>query len=218
MFAFAHDLRSYLRTIRTRLELAQSGASSKMTDDARSLLAEAAGAAREIDSLLNAMVAYCSVRPSNSVTSLSLIFRGLLIEQKSALASAGAEIGVANSLDLPAPAALSAVLGEVVTNACKFRDSSRPLRIRIETRLTPDNTLEVSVSDNGLGIAPSDLERIFAPFHRLHSQAEFPGHGLGLALCRRIAQTWGGDILAQSRAEGGATFVVTVPDIDKAVL
>ena len=206
MFAFAHDLRAHLRTVLTRLELMKDG-----TGEKDQFLQDATQAAREIDGLLSAMVAYCGVRPEGGDTSLNLTLRGLLLERKPALQAAGAEVEISNNLETQVPLPLKGVLKELLTNACKFRDPTKPLRIRIATRLTPDRVLEIAVSDNGLGVAPEYVEQIFTPFRRLNSRSEFPGHGLGLATCRRLVDAWGGTIFAEAGQSAGLNVIVTVP-------
>ncbi len=67
--------------------------------------------------------------------------------------------------------------------------------------------MEIEVSDNGLGAAPDYLEQIFIPFQRLHSREEFPGYGLGLSICRRIVEDFGGTIAARAQPEGLAVTV-----------
>jgi signal transduction histidine kinase len=67
------------------------------------------------------------------------------------------------------------------------------------------------VADNGIGFEDRHGERIFGPFQRLHGRGEYPGSGLGLALCRRIAERHGGSIVARSTLGAGASFVVRLP-------
>jgi light-regulated signal transduction histidine kinase (bacteriophytochrome) len=74
-----------------------------------------------------------------------------------------------------------------------------------------DGHLDLTVSDNGIGFDPQYATRIFRAFERLHGRAAYPGTGIGLALCRKIAERHDGTIAAESPSEYGATFRVTLP-------
>jgi signal transduction histidine kinase len=69
----------------------------------------------------------------------------------------------------------------------------------------------LKVRDDGIGIDPKHRERIFAPFGRLHGRSEYAGSGIGLAVCRRIAERHGGSIAVEGEEGEGSTFVVTLP-------
>jgi signal transduction histidine kinase len=93
-------------------------------------------------------------------------------------------------------------------NAIKYRTSEPP---RIEISAQPsDHGWRFFVRDNGIGIAPVYHQRIFTLFQRLHAQ-EYPGTGVGLALCRSIVQGHGGNIWVESEEGKGATFIFTLP-------
>ena len=210
MFALAHDVRTHLRTVLINLQLIQRGGAAALPADDQRMLQEAVAAGGEINGLMNAMVAYCDASAGDGEMGLALLLRGLLIEWKGALANAGAEVELSNDADPSVPLALANVVKELLTNACKFRDAERPLRIRIATRITSDKTLQIAVSDNGIGVPAAYLQKIFEPSHRVHSRDPFPGPGLGLATCRRIADAWGGAIAAES-GERGLRVRLTVP-------
>ena len=210
MFAFAHDMRSYLRTVLTRVQMVQADAAALLPAQDQQWLAEAATAAADMNGLLSAMVAYCDVTRVEARAVLPLLLRGVLLEMKPVLTQAQSTVSVWNELNVPVPQALQTVLKELLTNSCRFRRTDKPSEIQIVTRLPDAETLEVVVSDTGVGLDAAWLHKLFQPFQRMHSR-EFPGFGLGLALCRRIVQAYGGEISATASASGGLRVALTLP-------
>src|ERR1700716_1783130 len=92
MFAFAHDIRGYLRTILTRVQMVQLGGGASLPEPDRACLEEAAVAAGDMNRLLNAMVSYYDIAPTTDTMGLRLIIRGVLMECKSILADADASV------------------------------------------------------------------------------------------------------------------------------
>ena len=109
---------------------------------------------------------------------------------------------------------LSQVMQNLVSNAVKFSDEDTPV-VRIGASVDGDHA-QVSVADNGIGISPDHAERIFRPFHRLHSTDRYEGSGIGLAICERIVSQHGGRIWAESTPDEGSTFRFTVPLVSEA--
>src|SRR6185295_4266130 len=97
----------------------------------------------------------------------------------------------------------------VIVNAVKF-GSTRPPRIDVTARRDGAEWL-FSVSDNGIGIDPQFFGRIFEVFQRLHGQEEYPGTGIGLAICKRIVERFGGRIWLESTPGAGTTFLFSLP-------
>lgn len=98
----------------------------------------------------------------------------------------------------------------LVSNAIKFRRPGVPPQVSISTE-DVNGVTRIRVADNGIGFPSDKAERIFRPFQRLHSRAEYEGHGLGLAICEQIVKRHGGRIHAESGTDSGAAFIVELP-------
>jgi len=114
--------------------------------------------------------------------------------------------------DLPSvvgePRLLVQLFQNLVGNAIKFvREAPPRISLAVEER---EEDWLISVTDNGPGIDPLSADRIFEMFQRLHATSELPGRGVGLAICRRIAECHGGRIWVESRTGEGSTFFVTL--------
>lgn len=109
------------------------------------------------------------------------------------------------------------VLGNLLDNAVKYSEPTRPLRIAIRARHVPGNRVVIEVEDNGRGIADTDHERVFELFRRSGAQTK-PGEGIGLAHVRTMVRSLGGDVTLRSTLGEGTTFIITVPRDSRAYL
>ncbi|HYE58174.1 MAG TPA: ATP-binding protein, partial [Rhodothermales bacterium] len=116
------------------------------------------------------------------------------------------------------PTQMRQLFQNLIGNALKFHHKDVPPVVRITTG-TPMSVngyrawdvQTIVVEDNGIGFDEQHLDRIFAPFQRLHTRREFEGAGLGLAICKRIVERHEGDITARSQPGAGSAFIVTLP-------
>ena len=104
---------------------------------------------------------------------------------------------------------LQQLFQNLIGNAIKYRGAA-PLRVHVGVERAGD-LWRFSVQDNGIGIAPEYTQQVFGIFKRLHTQQKYPGTGIGLAICQRIAERYGGKIWVESQLEKGSRFIFTVP-------
>ena len=109
------------------------------------------------------------------------------------------------------PVQMAQLLQNLISNALKFHRKDAAPVVRMSSRRVSPQEVEIQVEDNGIGFDMQYLDRIFQPFQRLHGRSEYEGSGVGLPICRRIAERHGGSITARSSPGEGAVFVVTLP-------
>jgi light-regulated signal transduction histidine kinase (bacteriophytochrome) len=106
------------------------------------------------------------------------------------------------------PSQMEQLFQNLLANALKFSGGG-PARIHISARELP-TSWEIAVRDDGIGLDPAAAERIFVMFQRLHTETEYPGTGIGLAICKRIVERHGGTIWVESAPGSGSTFFFTL--------
>ncbi len=146
-----------------------------------------------------------------------IIHEEVLIDLESAIEESGGTIEIGALPQLVAdPLQMRQLLQNLIGNALKFHRPSVAPQVRVCSEQDPDSTPDAPryrliVQDQGIGFDEKYLPRLFQPFQRLHDPQRYEGTGMGLAICRKIAERHGGSITATASAGGGATFVVTLP-------
>lgn len=207
---FSHDLREPLQQIlrlAARLEVNADGSST--TPTVPRLLESATRATDMLDGMLDYLnLAARDTAPAN--VDLNVCLRDALDNLRGVIVETGAEI---NADRLPYTVGdeyqLMHLFQNLLSNAIKFHGRERP-RIRITAEPQGEHSL-LKFSDNGIGIAQPFAERVFEMGQRLHTREEYPGLGIGLAICRRMVERHGGLIWVESGDASGSTFCVLLP-------
>jgi signal transduction histidine kinase len=209
----SHDLQEPLRTVTGFVQLLRQKYGGKLDADADQFIDFAVDGAKRMETLIKDLLAYSRVGargqepvPTDAGASLQLALDnlGTSIQETAAEITHG---------ELPTVRADSTQLAQVfqnlIGNALKFRGPLPP-KIHVDAHRKEDYW-QFSVRDNGIGIDAKHQDRIFLIFQRLHSRQQYPGTGIGLAICKRIVDRHGGQIWVESQPGQGATFHFTIP-------
>jgi signal transduction histidine kinase len=217
-YVASHDLQEPLRMVAAYTQLLSERYKGKLDEDADKFIGYASEGALRMQVLIQDLLAFSRVGRNRTCASVDC--QAVMKEVEQTLSAAIQESGaVITHADLPAVWAdrtqITQVFQNLVGNAIKFRGKEPPM-ISLRTEQQDQHWL-FSVTDNGIGIAPEYAENIFVVFQRLHARTEYPGNGIGLSICKKIIEHYGGRIWVQSQAGAGSTFKFTIPiqDADK---
>jgi signal transduction histidine kinase len=210
----SHDLQEPLRKVRTFTQQLTVIEADRLSDRGRDYLARANAAAERMQKLIEDLLKFSRVathgRPFAPVD-LAEVTREVLDDLEAQVERSGARLHVGPLPTVSADALqMRQLIQNLISNAVKFRREGVTPEVWIDATTT-DDRVQMTVRDNGIGFEPQYSRRIFRVFERLHGRGEYPGTGIGLALCRRIVERHGGTILADSELGEGATFTVTLP-------
>lgn len=217
-YAASHDLQEPLRKIGSFADLLMADYGNLLDDGARDYVERMQSAAMRMSRLIQDLLTFSRVQTRGQPferISLNAVVSEVLEDLQIAINESGGRVEVG---DLPTvdadPTQMHQLFQNLISNAIKFRhDNVAPqVSIRSETYEGRDGAeCRVEVHDNGIGFEAKYLDRIFSPFQRLHGNNDYPGTGIGLAICRRIVERHHGGITAESKPDRGTTFVVTLP-------
>jgi signal transduction histidine kinase len=214
-YVSSHDLQEPLRAVSGYCQLLQRRYAAALEPKAAEYIGEAVQGARRMQALIEGLLAYSRVgRHGHPIapTSAQAAFNQALVNLHEAIAECSAEITHGPLPVVPAdPLQLMQLFQNLIGNSLKYRGERRP-QIHVAAELGCREWV-FSVRDNGIGIDPRFRERIFVIFQRLHTRSEYPGTGIGLALCKRIVERHGGRIWVESEPGAGSTFFFSLPSV-----
>jgi len=209
----SHDLQEPLRTVTSYVQLLERHYGPQLDQRAREYISHAVAGARRMRNLITDLLDYSravakaeEVKQADGAIALEVALQAL----SALLVETGARVA-----RMPLPrlaideASLSRVFQNLISNALHYRSERSPC---IDIRcVVAQGSAQISIADNGMGIAPQHHRRIFQMFQRLQTSDARPGTGVGLALCKRLVERASGEIWLESEVGRGSTFFVRLP-------
>lgn len=212
-YSASHDLQEPVRNVAVYSELVAKRYQDQLDDDGRQFLGFLSDSGRRLATLISDLLAYTKaglvegdVPPVDSLVVLKHTLDGLA----EAIRVSGARVTYDWMPEVSmGPAHLQQVFQNLIGNALKYR-REEPVRVHIAAQ-EHGAAWRFSVQDNGIGIEAQYKEKIFGVFKRLHRDQKYSGTGIGLAICQRVVERYGGRIWVESEPGRGSTFYFTVP-------
>ncbi len=218
-YVTSHDLQEPLRQVRSFVQLLSDRHMDRLEGKAADYLRFIVDGTARMSNLVQDLLAYSRVgarETRHQATSCVTVLNSALANLQGSIREAGARI---THEELPTvsvdPVLLTQLFQNLVGNAVKFRREGVPPEIHVGVRRDGNGWL-LFVRDNGIGIDSEHFNRIFLIFQRLHSREKYSGTGIGLAICKKIIEQYGGRIWVESQVGAGTTFYFTLPGEDSA--
>lgn len=211
----SHDLRAPLRAIQGFSQVALEECGESLSDSGRDYLGRVAAAARKMSALIDDLLKLSRIgrtELARSTVDVSTLARAVWRRLSAAAPERDVQLIVAEGLQVRADRRLIELVFEhLLDNARKFTARVPSPVVEVGWR-DVDGRRALFVRDNGAGFEQAYVGRLFSPFQRLHSDRDFPGSGIGLAIAHRIVRRHGGRIWAEGAVGSGAAFYFTLPD------
>lgn len=209
----SHDLKEPLRMVSSYTQIIETKYGDKLDDEGREYLGFAVDGASRMKQLIDDLLAYAHVQAQSQnfvVFDMQLVMDEVCRLLHFTIAEANAILDVDPLPHIRGDQRLiTQLLQNLVSNAIKYQKDRQP-HVRIKAEKQEDEWV-FSVQDNGIGIEPSSLDRIFVIFQRLHVRGEYPGTGIGLAICKKVVEHHEGRIWVESEVGKGSTFYFSIP-------
>ncbi|MGX2031786.1 MULTISPECIES: PAS domain S-box protein [Methylocaldum] len=212
-YVASHDLQEPLRAVAGCVEIIRRRYQGKLDVRADEVISHAVDGAARMQNLINDLLAYSRIGSRDQPfepTDCQAILNTVLANLEVPISESGAKITHDHLPTISADSGqLIQLFQNLISNAVKFRGDRTP-QIHIGVK-KQNNEWVFAVADNGIGIESPYFERIFRIFQRLHARNDYPGTGIGLAICKRVVERHGGRIWVESEPGRGTTFFFTFP-------
>jgi light-regulated signal transduction histidine kinase (bacteriophytochrome) len=211
----SHDLRAPLRAVQGFTQIAIEECGEAVPESGREYLRRVSAAARKMSTLMDDLLKLSRISRaelSRSAVDASLVARAVWRRLSASEPGRDVQLTVAEGLQVNADRRLIELVFEhLLDNARKFTGRVPSPAVEVGG-CEVDNERALFIRDNGAGFEQAYVGRLFAPFQRLHSDRDFPGSGIGLAIVHRIVRRHGGRVWAEGAVGSGATIYFTIPD------
>jgi len=214
----SHDLREPVRKIKIFNTLLRNEKNTNFNENCKKYLNKIDHSTQRMNNIIEGILSYSTMNKTNQPIEkidLNEVVENIKTDLELIIKEKGA---ILTSCDLPeiegAPILITQLFYNLMQNALKFSKADQPPRVIItcaKSSLEGEEAIQIIIKDNGIGIDSAFAERIFGAFERLNSKDQFEGNGLGLSLCRKIAERHRGTITAKGEKDNGAEFTVTLP-------
>jgi len=217
-YVASHDLQEPLRKVQVFGDRLKAKQAQAFDEQGRDYLERMQDAAHRMQGMINDLLTFSRVATRGQPfvpVDLRRVAHEAVSDLEIQIEQTGGQVEIGDLPTLEAdPTQMRQLLENLIGNGLKFHREGVPPVVEVTSQRIegPEGELcQVLVKDNGIGFDEKYLDRLFKPFQRLHGRGKYPGTGIGLAICRRIAERHGGSITAQSAPGEGVTFIVTLP-------
>lgn len=218
-YSASHDLQEPLRNIAVYSQIVGRRYAEQLDEGGREFVGYITAGAQRLEMLIRDLLAYTQISGAPDMesepTEAAAALQGAISNLADTIRQTGAMI---THDDLPKlrvrQIELQQLLQNLIGNAIKYRRPKEPPVVHISAKREGE-MWRLEVRDNGIGIAPEYRETVFGMFKRLHSDVEYPGTGMGLAICRKVVERHGGTIGVESEVGHGSVFFFTLPGVEE---
>lgn len=211
----SHDLQAPLRKIIIFTNQVKSSPYSQLCEEDQDILRRISKSSSRMQNLLWDLLALSRARYKRKEprrVDLYTLIKEVLSDLQDNIQETNAQIDVGDMPTIEADEMqMRQLLYNLLSNALKFHHPDQVPIIQVSYILLGNERIQLTINDNGIGFGSESLDRIFKPFERLHATSQYPGTGMGLAICQKIVERHGGTITAKSTPNQGATFIVQLP-------